>query len=104
MSSGERPTGAAKGNQSDTEALCQPPPPPPVPFCMASPRPFKTRCAGSRIGLRNRRHHEDRPHKVQEHLRQVRAQMCARVVPRGVSPPAHCPRASLSDQLEPLWR
>ena len=27
-SSGERPMGAAKGNQSDTEALCQPPPPP----------------------------------------------------------------------------
>ena len=30
MSSGERPIGAAKGKQSDTEALCQPPPPPPV--------------------------------------------------------------------------
>ena len=29
MSSGERPTGAAKGKQSDTEALCQLPPPPP---------------------------------------------------------------------------
>ena len=29
MSSGERPMGAAKGKQSDTEALCQPPPPPP---------------------------------------------------------------------------
>ena len=28
MSSGERPMGAAKGKQSDTEALCQPPPPP----------------------------------------------------------------------------
>ena len=28
MSSGERPTGAANGKQSDTEALCQPPPPP----------------------------------------------------------------------------
>ena len=27
MSSGERPTGAAKGKQIDTEALCQPPPP-----------------------------------------------------------------------------
>ena len=26
MSSGERPMGAAKGKQSDTEALCQPPP------------------------------------------------------------------------------
>ena len=29
MSSGERPIGAAKGKQSDTEAFCQPPPPPP---------------------------------------------------------------------------
>ena len=28
MSSGERPIGAAKGKQSDTEALCQAPPPP----------------------------------------------------------------------------
>ena len=27
MSSGERPIGAAKGKQIDTEALCQPPPP-----------------------------------------------------------------------------
>ena len=38
-SSGERPIGAAKGKQSDTEALCQPPPPhppadpPPPPNC-----------------------------------------------------------------------
>ena len=32
MSSGERPIGAAKGKQSDTEALCQPPPPPPLPL------------------------------------------------------------------------
>ena len=29
MNGGERPRGAAKGKQSDTEALCQPPPPPP---------------------------------------------------------------------------
>ena len=28
MSGGERPIGAAKGTQSDTEALCQAPPPP----------------------------------------------------------------------------
>ena len=28
MSSGERPIGAAKGTQPDTEALCRPPPPP----------------------------------------------------------------------------
>ena len=28
MCNGERPIGAAKGKQSDTEALCQPPPPP----------------------------------------------------------------------------
>ena len=31
MSSGERPIGAAKGKQSNTEALCQPPPPLRVP-------------------------------------------------------------------------
>ena len=31
MCKGERPIGAAKGKQSDTEALCQPPPPPPPP-------------------------------------------------------------------------
>ena len=31
MSSGERPIGAAKGTQSDPEALCQTPPPPPSP-------------------------------------------------------------------------
>ena len=30
MSSGERPIGAAKGKQSDTEALCQTPPPEPL--------------------------------------------------------------------------
>ena len=29
--SGERPVGAAKGKQSDTQALCQPPPPPGTP-------------------------------------------------------------------------
>ena len=29
MSSGERPIGAAKGKQPNTEALCQPPPLPP---------------------------------------------------------------------------
>ena len=28
MSSGERPIGPARGKQSDTKALCQPPPPP----------------------------------------------------------------------------
>ena len=27
MCNGKRPIGAAKGTQSDTEALCQPPPP-----------------------------------------------------------------------------
>ena len=31
MSSGERSIGAAKGKQSDTEALCQIPPPPKYP-------------------------------------------------------------------------
>ena len=32
MSSGERPIGAAKGKQPNTEALCQPPPPLPAPL------------------------------------------------------------------------
>ena len=39
MSSGERPIGAAKGKQSDTEALCQTPPP--------SPTALHTRCTAS---------------------------------------------------------
>ena len=42
MSSGERPIGAAKGKQSDTEALCQPPHPRPRPLhppLQASPPP-----------------------------------------------------------------
>ena len=38
MSSGERPIGAAKGKQSDTEALCQPPPPLSTPPCPSPPR------------------------------------------------------------------
>ena len=39
MSGGERPMGAAKGTQSDTEALCQPPPLPfPAP-CATPPPP-----------------------------------------------------------------
>ena len=33
MSSSERPIGAAKGKQSNTEALCQPPPPPTLGSC-----------------------------------------------------------------------
>ena len=36
MSSGERTIGAAKGKQSDTEALC-PPPPPDDDSCRAPP-------------------------------------------------------------------
>ena len=39
MSSGERPIGAAKGKQSDTEALCHPPPPPQASQAMW-PRPL----------------------------------------------------------------
>ena len=34
---GERPIGAAKGTQPDTEALCQPPPPPPNPYAPSFP-------------------------------------------------------------------
>ena len=39
MSSGERPIGAAKGKQSDTEALCHPPPPPPPGGTSVPPHP-----------------------------------------------------------------
>ena len=40
MSSGKRPIGAAKGKQSDTEALCPPRPPPPLaPFAADEPPP-----------------------------------------------------------------
>ena len=42
MSSGERPIGTAKGKQSDTEALCQPPNPPPSP----PPPPQEDPCPG----------------------------------------------------------
>ena len=38
MSSGERPIGAAKGKQSDTEALCQPPSPPALQTAVAARR------------------------------------------------------------------
>ena len=41
MSSGERPIGAVKGKQSDTEALCQPPPPPTRPGGGRPPPPHR---------------------------------------------------------------
>ena len=41
MSSDERPIGAAKGKQPNTEALCPPPPPPqPPPAGPGAPGPF----------------------------------------------------------------
>ena len=64
MSSGERPIGAAKGTQLNTEALCQPPPPPPRPAPLLgdppppppalkqlSRRPVGGICVGGRVGL-----------------------------------------------------
>ena len=57
MSSGERPIGAVKGKQSDTEALCQPPPPntqtahKPAPAQMRAPRPGPAGTAWPRGGL-----------------------------------------------------
>ena len=48
MSSGERPIGAAKGKQSDTEALCQPPPPPRPLQLVAMEDPSRLNC--SRLG------------------------------------------------------
>ena len=53
MSSGERPIGAAKGKQSDTEALCHPPPPPtqhchrPCFTDSAQCRPMRCVCQGA---------------------------------------------------------
>ena len=47
LSSGERPIGAAKGKQSDTEALCQNPPH--RPCRSASARPSSTSPRGSRF-------------------------------------------------------
>ena len=45
MGSGERPIGAAKGKQSDTEALCQTPPP----FLTATPMPKQHRALGASV-------------------------------------------------------
>ena len=47
MSIGERPIGAAKGEQSDTEALCQLPPPPPLrkPGLVQAPEWVLYRCS-----------------------------------------------------------
>ena len=59
MSSGERPLGAAKGKQSDTEALCQPPPPPLLPTLNQPPLPpypqhgMKKHALGHGCGTRN---------------------------------------------------
>ena len=45
MCGGERPMGAAKGKQSDTEALCHPPPPnPPPQSLIRSPLPPPAHC------------------------------------------------------------
>ena len=51
MSSGERPIGAAKGKQSDTEALCQPPPTPPR---MGEPRMIRRDLWGLILPMRHR--------------------------------------------------
>ena len=44
MSSDERPIGAAKGKQSDTEALCQTPPHHPQPFNFPKAKLISGRC------------------------------------------------------------
>ena len=56
MSSGERPIGAAKGTQSDTKALCQPPPPPPP---EAQPDPQPTRSHGNTGPSKGINHHSE---------------------------------------------
>ena len=50
MSSGERPIGAAKGKQSDTEALCQSPPPPPAGTTHGATHPQPTKNMDHRGG------------------------------------------------------
>ena len=60
MSSGERPIGAAKGKQSDTEALCQPPPPPPRSITEQSP-PSLVRVARRPPGRGRERPSEEGP-------------------------------------------
>ena len=57
MSSGERPIGAAKGKQSDTEALCQPPPPPAF---QDPPLPTRTDTVGWSSSGTGREHSRDR--------------------------------------------
>ena len=52
MSSGEGPIGAARGTQSDTEALCQPPPPPKGPAGGHAAPPFLKGPGGGRGGGR----------------------------------------------------
>ena len=47
MSSGERPMGAAKGKQTTTMALCQPPPSPLCTLC-GRPLPLKRSFCGRR--------------------------------------------------------
>ena len=55
MSSRERPIGAAKGKQSDTEALCQTPPPPkarprgPPPSPLPDPPPPRKGASGQQL-------------------------------------------------------
>ena len=53
MCGGERPIGTAKGTQSDTEALCQPPSPSPLDPLPPSPPP-PCRMGGGHVDLRLR--------------------------------------------------
>ena len=46
MCSGERPMGAAKGTQRNTEALCHPPPPPEAETVWCGPRRWPRTSAG----------------------------------------------------------
>ena len=97
MCSGERPIGAAKGKQIDTEALCQPPPPPwggtvmrrggvdkgdpgcaPLRAVMAPDQPLEVSSADPLTRARKPHHH--RPHRE---AARARAGVCARDGGRG---------------------
>ena len=87
MSSGERPIGAAKGKQSDTEALCQTPPPPPL-----LTHGWATRAAH----VPPRPRHSPRPAVMGGPAQPSSAQACpSHRTPTSVGPSLpHCPSAS----------
>ena len=90
MSSGERPTGAAKGKQPDTEALCQPPPPPPKRVRVLVNRRETTHDLGR---VRQRRDGDDARDKIRIHPPTVhRGMECSSHESLMIHPPLAQPR------------